>query len=332
MKILHVLLTELPLPPLRYGGTERVVWALAKGQQAMGHTVRFMLKANPNALENAFIYDPQQGIAEQFHTQGINDWADIAHFHWPFAGELEIPFVCTEHANCNDDRQFPVNTIFLSQKHAENNHASCYVYNGLDWSEYGSPNYSPDDYFHYLAKAEWSVKNIYGAVKIARRAGISMQVMGGRRVSLKRTKYCFLSSRLTFHGMTGGEHKLNTIRASRGLIFPVRWHEPFGLAVIESLYLGCPVIAAPYGALPEIVNRDDIGCLSDSYTDMVHAVQTVQQFDRKACHEHAREYFNNRRMSENYITCYERVLAGEALNASRPHPRKNLRKLLAVKN
>ena len=45
------------------------------------------------------------------------------------------------------------------------------------------------------------------------------------------------------------------LNASRGLIFPVRWHEPFGLAVIESLYFGCPVFATPYGALPELVQE-----------------------------------------------------------------------------
>jgi hypothetical protein len=53
--------------------------------------------------------------------------------------------------------------------------------------------------------------------------------------------------------MVGGQVKLDLLQGSRGLIFPVLWHEPFGLAVIESLYFGCPVYATPYGALPELV-------------------------------------------------------------------------------
>ena len=52
--------------------------------------------------------------------------------------------------------------------------------------------------------------------------------------------------------MVGGQVKLDLLQGSRGLIFPVLWHEPFGLAVIESLYFGCPVYATPYGALPEL--------------------------------------------------------------------------------
>ena len=34
MKILHVLLTRMPVPPPKYGGTERVLWALYLGQKA----------------------------------------------------------------------------------------------------------------------------------------------------------------------------------------------------------------------------------------------------------------------------------------------------------
>ena len=62
-----------------------------------------------------------------------------------------------------------------------------------------------------------------------------------------------LSQRIRFHGMVAGERKSALLRQSSGLIFPVVWHEPFGLAVVESLYMGAPVFATPYGALPEIV-------------------------------------------------------------------------------
>ena len=53
VKILHVLLTRMPVPPLKYGGTERVVWALYKGQKELGHEVKFLTKhqsIHPNAL------------------------------------------------------------------------------------------------------------------------------------------------------------------------------------------------------------------------------------------------------------------------------------------
>ena len=72
--------------------------------------------------------------------------------------------------------------------------------------------------------------------------------------------------------MVGGTQKTGLLNASRGLIFPVRWHEPFGLAVIESLYFGCPVFSTPYGALPELVPVH-CGVLSDQASVLAEAVR-----------------------------------------------------------
>ena len=42
MKILHVLVSRVSLPPPKYGGTQRVIWSLAQAQRAQGHEVRFL--------------------------------------------------------------------------------------------------------------------------------------------------------------------------------------------------------------------------------------------------------------------------------------------------
>ena len=86
--------------------------------------------------------------SKPLHEQ-IDDWADMVHFHFPYEGELHKPFVCTEHSNSEVEKEFPINTIYLSSKHAENNHATCYVHNGLYWPDYGEPNFKPKDYCHF---------------------------------------------------------------------------------------------------------------------------------------------------------------------------------------
>ena len=65
-----------------------------------------------------------------------------------------------------------------------------------------------------------------------------------------------MESACTFLGQVDDITKKYVIERSQGLIFPVKWHEPFGLAVTESLYLGAPVFATPYGSLPELVNEE----------------------------------------------------------------------------
>ena len=310
MKILHVLLTRMPLPPPKYGGTERVLWSLGIAQKEMGHEVRYLLKANTNHNPDVQVYDDKRSLADQ-----IDDWADIVHFHWPFNGAIRTPFVCTEHGNCLDDAVFPINTIYLSKKHAEVHHAQCYVHNGLFWGEYGYPNLNyPKKYVHFLAKANWPVKNLHGAIEISSQAKHDLYVLGGHRISLRNQRYVCLSPQVRFFGMVGGDQKFDLIRNSQALIFPVLWDEPFGLAVIESLYLGCPVLSTPFGSLSEIICHDQLGCVSDQTSVLSNAITESARFDRKGCHEYAKQHFNHELMARRYHACYERVLANETLN------------------
>ena len=125
--------------------------------------------------------------------------------------------------------------------------------------------------------------------------------------------------------MVGGEQKFNLLNGSRGMIFPVRWHEPFGLAIIESLYFGCPVFSTPYGSLPELV-PETCGFLSASASEMAEAVR-ANRFDPRACHAHVKQHFSVETMTRNYLTMYQRVLDGKTLNAQPPviqDPARNL--------
>lgn len=326
MKILHVLLTTLPVPPIEYGGTERVLWGLYKGQTELGHDVRLLVKNNINNAPYIQEYDPNKSFDAQ-----IGNWADIVHFHFPFEEDLSTPFVCTEHSNCEVEKDFPINTIYLSSKHAENYNAQCYVHNGLYWADYGEPNLNkPSDYAHFLAKASWGIKNLQGTVRIANEADMPLHILGGKRFNIRRNPYAYFSSKLTFHGMVGGEKKNHLIRNSKGLIFPVLWHEPFGLAVTESLYLGCPVFATSFGSLPDIITRTDIGVLSNSHTELVEAIKNIDQFDRRACHEHAKNNFSHLSMAKGYLECYERVLAGENLNTKKPRSNRGIKSRLEM--
>jgi glycosyltransferase involved in cell wall biosynthesis len=125
------------------------------------------------------------------------------------------------------------------------------------------------------------------------------------------------SPKIDFEGMVGGKRKDRLINASKGLIFPVRWHEPFGLAIIESLYYGCPVFATPYGSLPELVHAES-GYLSDTKEELIRAIQQAGDYNRQKCHEYARDLFNSRKMAENYIVKYEQILNGRLLNNKAP--------------
>ena len=320
---MHVLLiNNSPIPVYGYGGTERVIWDLGKTLARLGHQVSYLVPAGSHRdFGRVLPIDTARSWAEQ-----IPDDVDIAHFQFNPHVELDRPYLVTEHGNARKPKPLPRNTVFLSRNHASRYGSAEYVYNGLDWEAYGPVDFErPRSRYHFLGKAAWSVKNVRGAIKVAKLAGVELDVLGGDRFQFKRGFRFTFSRQIHFHGMVGGEQKNSLLNGSRGLIFPVRWHEPFGLAIIESLYFGCPVFSTPYGSLPELV-PETCGFLSASASEMAEAVRT-NRFDPRACHAHVKQHFSVETMTRNYLTMYQRVLDGETLNAQPPviqDPARNL--------
>ena len=65
---------------------------------------------------------------------------DLIHFHttWEHMDRINQPYVVTMHGNGDDDTMVPlnINTIFVSQNHAQRFGSTSFVYNGLDWNDY----------------------------------------------------------------------------------------------------------------------------------------------------------------------------------------------------
>lgn len=299
------------LPVLNYGGTQRVVWYLAKELHKMGHRVT-LLAAPGSECSFADVVHYRQGvpIAEQI-PQGI----DILHCQ-NFVEEsvADFPHVVTMHGNTLGVK-LDKNTVFVSRNHAERHGSGCYVYNGMDWDDYGTVDLGAQrDYFHFLGKAAWKVKNVKGAIDVAKAMpGARLKVLGGYRFNFKMGWRFTFSPRISFYGMVGGERKSSLLNGSKGLIFPVTWDEPFGLAITESLYFGAPVFGTPYGSLPELVNKE-VGFLTDEQDKMVTHIVNDYHYSPKVCHEYAVDEFNSRLMAERYVQKYEQVLNGKTLN------------------
>lgn len=311
---MHILIAhESPIPVHAYGGAERVIWDLARGLTARGHRVSFLVPAGSTCdFAEVIAIRPDQPWRAQVPAD-----VDIAHFQFKPDEELDVPLLVTEHGNCRPPSPFPLNTAFVSRDHAARHGATCFVHNGLDWSAYADIDWDrPRDHYHFLGKGEWRLKNVRGAVRVAERAGQRIDVMGGVRFNVRRGLRFTLYRGARFHGMVGGQAKFDVMNGSRGLIFPVRWNEPFGLAVTESLFFGCPVFATPYGALPEIVS-EECGVLAADAETLAEAVR-ANRFDPRACHDRAVRMFGADRMVADYLTLYERVIAGETLNAAPP--------------
>ena len=67
------------------------------------------------------------------------------------------------------------------------------------------------------------------------------------------------------------ETRIDLLGRAEALINPIRWPEPFGLVMAESLACGTPVLASPHGAAQEIVEHGHTGFLHEKVDDLVEA-------------------------------------------------------------
>ena len=327
MKIL--LANNTTIPVHAYGGTERVIWWLGKALVQMGHEVVYLVKKGSTCpFAEVLSLDDKKPLAQQ-----IPDSVDVAHFHFEVREPLDRPVLFTVHGNSNEAKTFHPNTVWVSRNHAYRHGGSAFVHNGIDPDDYGTPMLdNRRQYFHFLANAAWRVKNVRGAIDLATQADERLHVIGGSRVNFRMGLRITISPNVRFHGMLGGDGKNAIIQASKGLVFPVLWHEPFGLAIVESLFFGCPVFGTPYGSLPELLgsnagsaNRQwsgwveavhsEFGFLSNKKAEIVEAIREADQYDRRRCHEYAVANFSAQRMAQAYLHYYEKVANGETLHA-----------------
>ncbi len=301
---------------MAYGGIERVVWGLGKGLSQLGHNVCYLTDPGSKCSHATIVpYNSSLPINDQ-----IPEECDVVHFHFTPREDISKPSIVTVHVN-KAPAQFHINSVFVSKDHASRFSSDVFVHNGLDWSEYSTPDLeNKRTHFHFLGNAAWRKKNVKGAIKIARKAGEKLVVVGGTRLNFKMGFRFTVSPQVTFKGMIGGEEKDKVLNTSKGLIFPVLWPEPFGLAIIESLYFGCPVFGTGFGALPELISNE-VGFVSNSMNELVRAVKEAAGYDGKICHEYASECFSAKKMAADYVNLYFRVLNGEKLNSTLPYPK-----------
>jgi glycosyltransferase involved in cell wall biosynthesis len=308
---MHIcIVIDAKIPVLHYGGTERFVIWLGRALVARGHKVTFLAKAG-STCEFATVLPLD--VCKPLDSQIPPD-VDIVHMNTELAWPEKLPACQTIHGNTRESRTFHPNTIFVSQNHAVQHGGKAFVCHGLDPLEYGPPTLDqPGRSFVFLGKAAWRLKNVRGAIRVARKAGAPIDILGGTRINLSMGLRITLDPNARFHGMVGGEAKNALLRQSRGLIFPVLWNEPGAIAVIESLYFGLPVFATPYGCVPELV-PEQAGCLSASASDLAEAARDLARFDRRAIHAWWSEQFTSDHMAIKYLMYYEQILSGENLH------------------
>jgi glycosyltransferase involved in cell wall biosynthesis len=331
-----------PIPPPLYGGIELVVDQMARGLMEAGHDVTLFATGDSTCpVPRKWVLAHAEGmrigmavpeIRHVIHAYEAVFDHDVVHDHTvmgPFYAERYegLPVVTTIHGPFNQEltdlyevlaRRVPIVAISHAQhRGAPEVPIARVIHHGVDASAFPFGDGGGDEhgeYFLFLGRMAPD-KGAHRAIEVARKAGVRLLLAAKMREQWEHSYFNelvapMLGADAVYLGEVPHERKLELLAQAKGLMFPIRWNEPFGMVMLEAMACGTPVLAFPEGAVPEVVDDGKTGFLCEDEASMVDAVGSIDHLDRSACRAAVEGYFSTRRMVSDHIDLYETLARG----------------------
>lgn len=308
------LVAERTIPCKGYGGTERQVDWLATELSRLGHKV-VLIAARGSSHP---LCEVRQASSAAECRAAIPADTDIVHFNGWYI-EISRPALYTMHGFDPEFTQNRPNWNFVSASHARNHGRETFVHNGFPVDAYRLSARKTGRLL-FLAGIARAGKNLNRAVDLARAFDFQLDIAGGSRWQLlQRTKvrrqgvfFKSLGRRFRYHGVVDGDEKLRLLGEARAFLNPIAWEEPFGMAPVEAMLCGTPVLTTRRGALPEIVDGAT-GRLFDTDAEFAQALADIAGLSPEQCRASAAARFPIAKTANGYLDLYTRILDGEKL-------------------
>jgi glycosyltransferase involved in cell wall biosynthesis len=347
MKIAQVAPLAESVPPVLYGGTERIVSYLTVKLVALGHDVTLFasgdsiadaelvsvcphaLRLSPDrrdaaaaqALRMELLLSPAQEFdVVHFHT----DWAHLLLF-W----RLGVSFLMTLHGRLD----FPDVTRLLYQASdvavVSISQAQRYPVARANWIgnvphglpfDLLQPQLKPGKYLAFLGRM-CRDKRPDAAIRLAQRLGQPMRLAakvdkGDQEYFDTVVRPLLTGPGVEFIDEISASQKASFLGDASALLFPVDWPEPFGLVMIGAMACGTPVIGMRRGSVPEVIRDGVSGYVVNSEMEFLAAIDRVADCSRAGVHQELETRFTSRRMGQDYVRIYQKLLKQTATKAS----------------
>ncbi len=341
MRVAIIASPHVPIPPSKYGGTERVIFSLIQGLKELGHepilfgpgdsTVDCELV--PTVKEAVYFPATQpefpkfkkyvdllnrraEGIIRKYlhkidiiHSHGV----DLINFQdFPNLTTIHGMFILPEVSYYLERRNLYYATI------SKNQQGGCpdlqyvgVVYNGLDPDEFKVVK-KPKNYLCWLGRFDHE-KSPHYAIQLAVSLGMPIKIAGkidfqGEEYFKREIKPYLNHPLVEYLGEIGLEDKVKLLGDAKCNLHPTNFREPFGLTVLEAAYCGTPTLAISRGSMPELIEEGRTGVLVEDFVEGYYQIEKCFDMDREYIAARARALFNYRVMAEQYVKAYQSVL------------------------
>jgi glycosyltransferase involved in cell wall biosynthesis len=327
-----------PLPPKGYGGTELVVYLLYMELRRMGHDVTVFgtehsqpgvtMLADPDWSHDLGGPEERARLATylaRVFARLAGERYDVIHDHCGYEGLLlalhsrVAPVVVhTLHGELvesmcafYEEVQSRARLCAISLSQAASAPALKFagiVHNAVEIPS-SPPSTAHERYLIEVARITPD-KGQDLAIQVAQRTGRKLILAGKVERSGEGERYFeeqvepYLGPSVEYYPNVAGAQKTRLISRAAAGIFPLQWSEPFGLAMVECMVAGTPVLALRSGSTPELIEHGVTGFLAEDVDQLVSLANRVDEIDRQRCADVARERFGPHHMAERYLSVY----------------------------
>lgn len=336
-----------------YGGLEQIAWLCAKGLAARGHRVT-LYAPEGSSCPGAEVHSigPARSADERRAFDGYGDslaghdvvidhtwqkWAYIAKARGlkpPVLGVMHAP-VDTMYRTLPPGVERPCFVCISKDQaaHFEALHGkpARHCWNGIDPDFYQPVGAPRTNRFLFLARFS-SIKGADLAIEACLAAGVGLDLVGDTTITGEPDylQKCLDMARRSSPGwdlykngpqvvVRGGCPRGETVwwysRAHAMLHPNRRFREPFGLAPVEAMACGCPVIAWDFGAMRETIGPNRTGWLVKSFGELVTSINNIKNDQigsamRAACRKQALDFTIDRMVLRYEELCSEALTTG----------------------
>ena len=347
---LHVLITVdpyIPVPPVLYGGIERMIDLHVRDLRRRGHEIT--LVAHPDSRVDARLipYGRPPHFGPLVRTQEL---VQVGRALWRFRHDVDVihsfgrlaamlPVLPLRHLPKvhSYQRDIPWKSVGRAARLAGPSivftgcSESVYrdrppapavsgewrtIPNGVDASLYTPTTTVPADApLVFLGRFD-PIKGAHHAIAIARKAGRRL-VMAGNKITSGPDAGYFDAEiaphidgvRVQYIGTVNDEQKNTLLGGAAAFLMPIDWEEPFGIVMAEALACGTPIVAFRRGSVPDVVREGVNGFSCATVDEAAAAVQKIDRIDRRAVRADCETRYDWRVIADTYERLYLEVMA-----------------------
>jgi glycosyltransferase involved in cell wall biosynthesis len=341
MRIAIVSGPHVPIPPIKYGGTEQVIHYLIKGLVEAGHEPILLGPGDSSVTcELVPIVDKAIGFPQTRRQlpkfaklqkeinkvtarklKSLQRHVDIIHSHgFDLKKFSDFPNVTTLHNKTliddinylheREDLYFVSISKNQQEAHPELKYVGV-VYNGEDPLDFPLIK-RPNNYLCFLGRFDRD-KNPHLAIQLAIKLNMKIKVAG--KIDFQAEGYFqeevakyFDHPLVEYMGELEFKDKIKLLSHAKCNLHPTGFREPFGLTVLEAAYCGTPTLAIAQGSMPELIREGKTGVLVEDFIEGYHQINQCFAMNREYIAKRARRLFNYKNMTRDYIKAYRRVI------------------------